>query len=75
MFGKLKNRLGMIPGRNIKRMRLRLWKAQVPFMGNFIMFIQQQAGTGCNLMDCSFVVLVCGVLCGLSPTRIRALSV
>ena len=29
-FGKLKNRLGMISGRNIKRVRIRWWKPQVP---------------------------------------------
>ena len=34
VFGKLKNRLGMISGRNIKRVRLRWWKAQVPFVGH-----------------------------------------
>ena len=34
----MKNRLGMISGRNIKRVRLRGWKAQVPFEGHlFIM--------------------------------------
>ncbi|MPC43540.1 hypothetical protein E2C01_037189 [Portunus trituberculatus] len=34
VFGKLKNRLGMIPGKNIKCMRFWGWKAQVRFVGN-----------------------------------------
>ncbi|MPC46099.1 hypothetical protein E2C01_039808 [Portunus trituberculatus] len=33
-FGKFKNRLGMIPGKNIKCMRFRRWKAQVSFVGS-----------------------------------------
>ncbi|MPC48388.1 hypothetical protein E2C01_042159 [Portunus trituberculatus] len=40
VFGKLNNRLGMILGRNIKCIRFRRWKAQVPFLGNlFIMYV------------------------------------
>ena len=31
VFGKLENRVSMIPGRNIKHMRFRWWKAQIPF--------------------------------------------
>ena len=34
VFGKVKNRLCMISGRNIRRVRLRWWKAQVPFVGD-----------------------------------------
>ncbi|MPC35966.1 hypothetical protein E2C01_029406 [Portunus trituberculatus] len=30
VFGKLKKRLGMIPGRDIKYVRFRRWKTQVP---------------------------------------------
>ncbi|MPC20836.1 hypothetical protein E2C01_013800 [Portunus trituberculatus] len=45
VFDKLKNRPDMIPGKNIKCMRFRRWKAQVRLVGN--LSIMYSTRTGC----------------------------